>query len=125
MTVLPNLLTTLKIIRAHIEGEGNMAKTVDDEFVLVGYEYEDGNCTPITPTGRLTLRPGYVYALLNTVDKSYTDIETGQVYREYKQWIAPLWSEFDQANPPEPPARPPPSAKAKSSDLIGDPKAWR
>ncbi|MDM0002205.1 hypothetical protein QTI24_26610 [Variovorax sp. J22P240] len=89
---LPNLHTSLKLVRARLEGEGQFRRVVEETFKVVGFEVLDGKCLPVTPTGSFAPEDGYLYALLDTDDKNYFDLLTRVQYSSYKEWVAPLWA---------------------------------
>ena len=117
MAVLPNLHASLRLVRIHIEGDGKFRRSVETTFKVIGFEVSKGKCLPITPAGSFAPEPGFHYALLDTDDKSYFDLLVQRSYSSFKDWLAPIWAEFDAESPP------PPEPKQRS--IPGGPRPWR
>ncbi|RYH63159.1 MAG: hypothetical protein EON54_08635 [Alcaligenaceae bacterium] len=92
---LPNPHAALSVVRVRIVGEGKLAKAVSESYRVIGFQIDGEKATPITPLGLLVMDANYIYALVDKDDKSHTDLKTRVVHKDYKDWIAPLWAEFD------------------------------
>ena len=98
MEFIPAALPTLRLLRVHIDAKGR--DVVEDSPVVCWAIDARSGC--LTPVGIHPPSDGHTFYLRDDVAKTWTDVQTGHSFSEWKAVLAPLFAAHD-AKPAEAP----------------------